>query len=113
VSRAGLLFFVLLLLLVSSGCRGPRPVVEQVESRPAGDGRIQVVVTLRNAGGGEGQVALGVTVRERAGGVIRGRDERAVALRAHERLMVTLELPTAGARPADLVADAEATYPPG
>jgi hypothetical protein len=111
VSRAWLL--VPLLLLVSSGCRGPRPVVERVESRAAEDGRIQVVVTLRNAGGGEGQVALSVTVRERAGAVIRGRDERAVTLKAHERLMVTLELPIAGARPGDLVAEAEATYPPG
>jgi hypothetical protein len=100
-------------LLAWTGCQGPRPVIERVDSSPGGDDRVRVAVTLRNAGSGEGQVELTVTVRDRAGAPVRARQERALTLGPRERLTVTLELPVAGAPPGDLVAEAEVAYPPG
>jgi hypothetical protein len=104
---------LVLVASVASGCRGPRPVVEAVESHLAGAGRVQVVVSLRNAGAGEGQVALSVTVRDRTGGAALGRTEQTVRLTAHERVRVTVEIPGVGSPPGGITAEAEASYPPG
>jgi hypothetical protein len=95
-----------------AGCRGPRPVVEHVDHAVVGDGRARVTVTLRNDGGGDGQVSLTVTLRDRSGAVV-GRVERPVDLHPRERIRLSLELPVAAERPGELVAEAEARYPPG
>jgi len=102
-------------LLVSGlfvACAGPRPAVERVETIPQGDGRLRVVVTLQNQNSGDGQVILTVTVRERASGVVVGREERPVDLRPRERVTLALDMVLSGSGGSEVIAEAEARYPP-
>jgi hypothetical protein len=92
--------------LVVIACAGPRPSVESYELRAGGPGTIVSVVVV-NAGGGEGQAEVEVTLR--AEGRVVARDERTVALRAHER--VTVLVPVATPYLAALRADVRARYP--
>ena len=96
--------------LAVAGCAGPTPEVESVEVQAAGPGKVRVTVAVRNNGGGDGQATVDVTLRERTGGAVVARDDIDVDLKPHERLTVSREMLVP--RTEDLIAEAEAHYPP-
>ena len=100
---------LLLCAIVLTACAGPKPEVESVRVERVEGGKAFVTLAVRNRGGGDGQATVDVTLRDGGGNVV-ARDEVDVDLRPHERVRVAREIPIAGAK--DVVAEAEARYPP-
>ena len=95
--------------VVLAACAGPKPEVESVRVERVENGKALVTVAVRNRGGGDGQATVAVTLRDGAGTVV-GQDELDVDLQPHERVKVAREIAVAAAK--DVVAEAEARYPP-
>jgi hypothetical protein len=76
--------------LLAAGCRGPRPEVESYDVSAGAPGTI-VSVVVANRSGGEGRAGVEVTLR--AEGRIVAREERTLALYAHERATLLVPVP--------------------
>jgi hypothetical protein len=98
----------LVLALMASGCRGPRPRVVSSIHRAAPGGGSVIEAVVENIGGGEGQVHVEATLRSAGGTVVRA--ERDVEIQAHERLVVTL--PFHVAADGSYRAEVSVSYPP-
>jgi hypothetical protein len=92
--------------VLATSCRGPRPEVESYAVSAGAPGTI-VSVVVANASGGEGQAGVEVTLRWE--GRIVAREERTVALYAHERATVLVPVPTPYRR--ELAVEVRARYP--
>lgn len=101
---------LLMALLITAACLGPKPEVRSAVVAPAKDGKATVTVVIVNSGNGDGQVEVKVTLRR--GDNIVGRADRTVELKSREKITLVLEVDV----PADateLTVEAEVAYPPG
>ena len=96
--------------LLLAGCLGPKPEVESVDVARLEGTVALVTIVLRNRGTGDGQAAVDVTLRARTSRDVVARAELLVELHPRERLRLSRKLRVASAE--DLVAEAEARYPP-
>jgi len=97
------------LLLLTTGCLGPKPEVRSAEVAPPKDGKAEVTVVIANTGSGDGQVELKITLRQ--GEDVVGRADEKTQLKARETITLVLEVSV----PPDatkLTVDAEVVYPP-
>jgi hypothetical protein len=99
----------ILLLLLTTGCLGPKPVVRSAEVAPPKDGKAEVTVLIVNTGGGDGQVELKITLRQ--GGDVVGRADEKAELKPRETITIVLEV-SVPADATNLTVDAEVVYPP-
>lgn len=100
---------LLLAVVVTAACLGPKPQVRSAEVAPPQDGKAKATVVIVNDGSGDGQVEVKVTLRE--GDRVVGRADRTTELKARESLTVVLEVDV----PDDartLTVEAEVVYPP-
>jgi hypothetical protein len=100
---------LLLALVITAACLGPKPQVRSADVAPPQDGKAKATVIIVNEGSGDGQVEVKVTVRE--GDRVVGRADRTTELQARETLTVVIEIDV----PADarsLTVEAEVVYPP-
>ena len=103
------LMALVLALLISAGCSGPKPQVRSAEVAPPRDGKASVTVVIVNTESGDGQIEVKITLRD--GDRVVGRAEQATELKAKETVTLVIEVNV----PADVKAlrvEAEAVYPP-
>ena len=100
---------LLLALLITAACLGPKPEVRSAVVAPAKDGKAAVTVVIVNTDSGDGQVEVNVTLRQGANVV--GRADKTTELRSKETitLVLVVDVP-ADAR--ELSVEARVTYPP-
>ncbi len=103
------LIALVLTLLMTVSCLGPKPQVRSAEVATPKDGKASVTIVIANGGSGDGQVEVKVTLKE--GDEVVGRAERTTELRSREtiRLVIEVEVPEGAT---DLAVDAEVHYPP-
>lgn len=104
------LFASILALVILGACVGPKPEVRSAEVAPPKDGKAVVTVVVLNRGAGDGQIELKITLRDGKGSVV-ARDGRPLELRGRETVTVVMELQV----PDDaqgLRVEVEAVYPP-
>jgi hypothetical protein len=83
-----------LLLLVATGCLGPKPVVDGFTSEPPQQGTddpFKVDVTLSNAGG-DGQVEVEVTLVDKQSGQVIRKESNEVEIKENEVQHVLFEM---------------------
>lgn len=100
---------LLLALIVTAACLGPKPQVRSAEVAPPEDGKATATIVIVNQGGGDGQVEVKVTLRD--GDRVVGRADHTAELKARETITVVLEIDV----PDDarsLEVEAEVVYPP-
>jgi uncharacterized membrane protein len=100
---------VLLVLVLTTACLGPKPKVRSVEVGPPEDGKARVTVVVANEGNGDGQVEVEVTLRQDEKVVARESTQASLKPRESITLVLELDVPDDAQ---DLDAEAEAHYPP-
>lgn len=100
---------LLLALLITAGCLGPKPEVRSAVVAPAKDGKATVTVVIANTDSGDGQVALTVTLRR--GDEVVGRADKTTELRSREilTLVLVVDVPVDAK---ELTVEARVNYPP-
>jgi hypothetical protein len=98
-----------LVALLTLGCLGPKPQVRSAEVSPPKNGKALVTVTIANDGAGDGQVEVQVTVRQ--GDEVIARDEKLSELKGRETIRLVLEVDVPDDA-SDLAVEAEVHYPP-
>jgi uncharacterized protein (TIGR02588 family) len=100
---------LVLILLITASCLGPKPQVRSAEVAPPKDGKAKVTVVIANTGSGDGQVEVKVTLKQ--GDEVVGRAEQTTELKSRETIELVIEVDVPeDAR--DLTVDAEVHYPP-
>lgn len=102
-------FGLLLAVIVTAACLGPKPQVRSAEVAAPKDGKAAVTIVIANTDSGDGQIEVKVTLRD--GDRVVGRSETAAELKARETITLVVEVPV----PSDvrnLTVDAEVVYPP-
>ena len=105
------------LLLTTTACLGPKPVVEKFDSHsPTGpDQPFKVEATVSNSGPGSGQVEVEVTLSNKQDGTIIIRDQKDVDLQKGdtENVLFNLDLPPSAENldPASIDVKVDAHYP--
>lgn len=100
---------LLLALLITAACLGPKPEVRSAVVAPAKDGKAAVTVVIANSGSGDGQVEVAVTLRR--GDEVVGRADRTTELRSRETITLVLMVDVP-ADAKDLTVEARVSYPP-
>ena len=100
---------LLLALLITAACLGPKPEVRSAVVAPAKDGKAAVTVVITNSGSGDGQVEVVVTLRR--GDEVVGRADRTTELRSRETITLVLMVDVP-ADAKDLTVEARVSYPP-
>jgi hypothetical protein len=100
---------LVLALLVTAACLGPKPQVRSAEVAPPENGKARVTVVIVNEGSGDGQVEVKVTLRD--GDRVVGRGRQMMDLKSRETVTVVLEVDVPDDARA-LNVEAEVTYPP-
>ena len=98
-----------LVALLTVGCLGPKPEVRSAEVAPPEDGKATVTVTVANNGAGDGQVEIKVTLRQ--GDEVVGREDKLTELKGRETVRVVVEVDVPDDAH-DLDVEAEVRYPP-
>lgn len=100
---------LLVALLITASCLGPRPQVRSAEVADPKEGKADVTIVVVNTGGGDGQVEVRITLKE--GDEVVGRAEQTAELKAHEtiKLVIEVDVPEDAT---DLKVEAEVRYPP-
>ena len=100
---------LLLALVITAACLGPKPEVRSAVVAPAKDGKAAVTVVIANSGSGDGQVEVAVTLRR--GDEVVGRADRTTELRSRETITLVLMVDVP-ADAKDLTVEARVSYPP-
>jgi hypothetical protein len=100
---------LLLVLLLTTACLGPKPQVRSAEVAPPENGKAKATVVIVNDGGGDGQVEVKVTLRD--GDRVVGRADQTAELKSRETITVVLEIDVPDDARA-LEVEAEVVYPP-
>ncbi len=103
------LTILLLALVLTAACLGPKPQVRSAEVAPPEGGKAKATVVIVNDGSGDGQVEVKVTLRD--GERIVGRADKTTELEPRETLTVVLEVDVPDDARA-LTVDAQVVYPP-
>jgi hypothetical protein len=100
---------LLLVLLVTASCLGPKPFVRSADVAPPENGTARATVVIANENSGDGQIEVKVTLR--SGDRVVGRAATTTELKSHETvtLVVEVEVPDDAS---DLRVEAEVAYPP-
>jgi hypothetical protein len=100
---------LLLMLVLTAACLGPKPQLRSAEVAPPENGTAKATVVITNDGSGDGQVVVKVTLRD--GDRVVGRADKTTELKSRETLTLVLEVDV----PDDagtLTVEAEVVYPP-
>jgi hypothetical protein len=97
---------IVIAMSMSSGCAGPDPSAHMVELAPSPKPGCERATVSVDNDGGEGEVTVELTLQARDGA--RTRDTTNVEMKAHERLLLTVDV---AARPDDYTAIVSATAP--
>jgi hypothetical protein len=100
---------LLLALIVTAACLGPKPQVRSAEVAPPKDGNAAVTIVIANTDSGDGQIEVKITLRE--GDRVVGRSATTAELKPRETITLVVEVPV----PSDarnLTVDADVVYPP-
>jgi len=100
---------LLLLVLVSVGCFGPKPRIARQQLQPPQDkgGPWLLAVTVANDGRGEGAAEVTSRLRDAHGEVV-AQEARELDLKPHETVTVTIEMRPAKAGPYAAASEVEA-----
>jgi hypothetical protein len=100
---------LVLAVLVTASCLGPKPQIRSADVTPPKDGKASVTVLIANTGSGDGQVEVKVTLKH--GGEVVGRAEQTTELKSREtiKLVIAVEVPDGAS---DLAVETEVHYPP-
>ncbi|HUQ42347.1 MAG TPA: hypothetical protein VM052_07585 [Candidatus Limnocylindrales bacterium] len=100
---------LLVALLVTASCLGPKPQVRSAEVADPKEGKANVTVVIVNTGGGDGQVQVKITLKQ--GDEVVGRAEQTTELKTRERITLVIEVDVPEDAK-DLEVESEVHYPP-
>jgi hypothetical protein len=107
----------LALLLLATGCLGPKPVVDGFNSEPPAQGSdapFKVDVTVSNVGG-DGQVAVEVSLVDKQSGQVLSKDTNEIDIKENEvqHVLFEMDLPPSAQNldPQDIDVQVDAHYP--
>ncbi|HKY51132.1 MAG TPA: hypothetical protein VJP45_07735 [Candidatus Limnocylindria bacterium] len=101
--------WLLLALVVTTACLGPKPQVRSAEVAPPEDGTARATVVIENRGSGDVQVEVTVTLRY--GDRVVGRADTTTELKSRETITVVIEVEVPDDA-SELSVEAEVVYPP-
>ena len=103
------LFGLVLAMLVTASCLGPKPQVRSATVADPKEGKASVTVVIANTNSGDGQVEVKVTLKQ--GEDVVGRAEETAEIKERETITLVIEVDVPDDAH-DLKVEAEAVYPP-